>query len=60
MGKAHVVGLSLGAQTAVQILSTAPKVVDHAVITGTLACEVGSSLSIFMNIFHKIYTRLGY
>lgn len=57
-GKAHIVGLSLGAQVAVQILSMAPEVVDHAVITGTLTCEIGSSLSIFMNIFYKIYMHL--
>lgn len=35
-GKAHVVGLSLGAQTIVKLLSMAPEVVDHAVISGTL------------------------
>lgn len=57
-GKAHIVGLSLGAQVTVQIVSMAPEVVDHAVITGTLVHEVGSSLSIFMNIFYKIYMRL--
>ena len=57
-GKAHIVGLSLGAQVAVQILSTAPEVIDHAVITGTLVREAGSSLSIFMNIFYKFYMRL--
>jgi len=56
--KAHVVGLSLGAQTAVQILSMAPEVVDHAVITGTLTCEVGSNLSVLMNIFFKVYMCL--
>ncbi|WP_424354335.1 alpha/beta fold hydrolase [Methanobacterium sp. MBAC-LM] len=56
--KAHIVGLSLGAQVAVQILSMAPEVVDHAVITGTLVHEVGSSLSLFINIFYKIYMRL--
>ena len=57
-GRAHVVGLSLGAQTAVQILSMAPEVVDHAVITGTLTREVGSNLSVLMNIFFKVYMRL--
>lgn len=35
-GKAHLVGLSLGAQVAVQILATHPEVVDHALLTGTL------------------------
>ncbi len=35
-GKAHLAGLSLGAQIVVQILSTAPEVVDHALVSGTL------------------------
>ncbi|MGB9978782.1 alpha/beta fold hydrolase [Methanobacterium sp.] len=35
-GKANLVGISLGAQIIVQILSTAPEVVDHALISGTL------------------------
>ncbi|MCZ3365944.1 MULTISPECIES: alpha/beta fold hydrolase [Methanobacterium] len=35
-GKAHLVGLSLGAQIAVQILSTAPEVVNHVLISGAL------------------------
>ncbi|MGB9936500.1 MAG: alpha/beta fold hydrolase [Methanobacterium sp.] len=36
-GKAHLVGLSLGAQIIVQILSTAPEVVDHVLISGAIA-----------------------
>ncbi len=32
--KAHVVGLSLGAQVAMQLLNDAPEVVDHAVLSG--------------------------
>jgi len=35
-GRAHVVGLSLGAQTIVQLLATAPEVVDHAMLSGAL------------------------
>lgn len=35
-GHAHVVGLSLGAQTTVGLLATAPEVVDHAILSGTL------------------------
>lgn len=34
-GKAHVVGISLGAQIIVQILSTAPEVANSAFISGT-------------------------
>jgi pimeloyl-ACP methyl ester carboxylesterase len=35
-GKAHVVGLSLGAQVAVYLLAQAPGLVDHAVISSAL------------------------
>lgn len=35
-GKAHLVGMSLGAQIVVQILSTAPEVINHALISGAL------------------------
>jgi pimeloyl-ACP methyl ester carboxylesterase len=35
-GRAHVVGLSLGAQTIVQLLSQSPDVIDRAVISGAL------------------------
>lgn len=35
-GRAHVVGLSLGAQPIVQLLSQSPDVIDHAVISGAL------------------------
>ena len=35
-GKAHLVGLSLGAQIVVQILNTAPEVVNHALISGAI------------------------
>src|SRR5579863_3294566 len=32
-GRAHVIGLSEGAQVAVQILGSSPEVVDHAIIS---------------------------
>lgn len=35
-GRAHVVGLSLGAQVIVQMLSASPEVIDHAIVSGTL------------------------
>lgn len=35
-GKVHLVGMSLGAQIILQILSTTPEVVDHALISGAL------------------------
>ena len=34
-GRAHVVGLSLGAQVGVQLLATEPKLVDRAMLCGT-------------------------
>ena len=36
-GKAHLVGISLGAQIIIQILNMAPEVVDRALISGALA-----------------------
>ena len=35
-GRAHVIGLSEGAQVAVQLLASAPEVVDHAIISSAL------------------------
>jgi pimeloyl-ACP methyl ester carboxylesterase len=35
-GRAHVVGLSLGAQVGVQLVATEPTLVDHAVLCGTV------------------------
>ena len=35
-GHAHVVGLSLGAQTAIEMLSRTPEVIDHAMASGPL------------------------
>ena len=35
-GRAHVIGLSLGAQTAIQLLANAPDLVDHALLSGAL------------------------
>jgi pimeloyl-ACP methyl ester carboxylesterase len=35
-GKAHVIGLSLGAQVAVSLLSSAPEVVDHTILSSAL------------------------
>lgn len=39
-GKAHVVGHSLGAQILVQLLSTSPEVVDHAIVHSALVRRV--------------------
>ncbi|WP_081665366.1 alpha/beta hydrolase [Mycobacterium sp. UM_CSW] len=39
-GRAHVVGLSLGAQVGVQLLATEPKLVDRAVLCGTILNRV--------------------
>ena len=35
-GRTHVVGLSLGAQTTIELLSEAPELIDHAVASGPL------------------------
>ena len=39
-GRAHVVGFSLGAQVGVQLLATEPKLVDRAVLCGTVINRV--------------------
>lgn len=39
-GKAHVVGHSLGAQILVELLSTSPEVVDHAIVHSALVRKV--------------------
>ncbi len=39
-GRAHIVGLSLGAQTTVQLLSWSPDVIDHAVVSGALVRSI--------------------
>jgi pimeloyl-ACP methyl ester carboxylesterase len=35
-GRAHVVGLSLGAQTTIELLNQAPDLIDHAIASGPL------------------------
>jgi pimeloyl-ACP methyl ester carboxylesterase len=40
-GRAHVVGFSLGAQVGVQLLATEPKLVDRAVLCGTVINTTG-------------------
>lgn len=56
-GKAHIVGISLGAQIIVQILSRAPEVVDHALISGTLVRSVPHTESFLklLNYLIKVY-----
>ena len=36
-GKAHVVGLSLGGAVALEVMRTAPEMVDHVILSGTAA-----------------------
>jgi len=56
-GKAHLVGISLGAQIIVQILSKAPEVVDHALISGTLVRSIPYKESFLklLNYLIKVY-----
>lgn len=55
-GKAHLVGLSLGGQIAVQILNMAPEVVDRALISGTMVREYyGPKTLKLMNLWLRIY-----
>ncbi|WP_414470164.1 alpha/beta fold hydrolase [Methanobacterium sp. ACI-7] len=52
-GKAHLVGISLGAQIALQILSVAPEVVDRVLISGALVRNSRPSLS-FLNLLNDL------
>ena len=56
-GKAHLVGISIGAQIIVQILATAPEVVDHALISGALVRNSKPSESFLklLNYLIKVY-----
>ncbi|MBI4814254.1 MAG: alpha/beta hydrolase [Methanobacterium sp.] len=56
-GKAHLVGLSMGAQIIVQILATHPEVVDHALISGTLIRGIphGDVLLKLLDYTFKVY-----
>jgi pimeloyl-ACP methyl ester carboxylesterase len=52
-GKAHLVGISLGAQIIVQLLSTAPEIVDHVLISGTLVRNFEPSET-FLNLLDNL------
>jgi pimeloyl-ACP methyl ester carboxylesterase len=56
-GKAHLVGISLGAQIILQILSKAPEVVDHAMISGTLVHSIPHTETFLklLNYLIKVY-----
>lgn len=56
-GRAHVVGLSLGAQTAAHLLATAPEVVDHALLSGTLTRSFPGMSLLYpsVNWMYKLY-----
>jgi pimeloyl-ACP methyl ester carboxylesterase len=56
-GKAHLVGISLGAQIIIQILSKAPELVDHAIISGTLVQRIShiDSLLKLLDYTIKVY-----
>jgi pimeloyl-ACP methyl ester carboxylesterase len=45
-GKAHLVGISLGAQIIIQILSKTPELIDHAIISGTLVHRISNTESL--------------
>jgi len=56
--KTHLVGISIGAQVVVQILGTAPEVVDHALISGTLVRTAPPTKNFLKLLNHliEIYT----
>jgi pimeloyl-ACP methyl ester carboxylesterase len=53
-GKAHLVGISLGGQIILQILSMNPDVVDHALISGTLIRKIPYNEELLKLIDHAI------
>ncbi|HML04225.1 MAG TPA: alpha/beta hydrolase [Methanobacterium sp.] len=56
-GKAHLVGISLGAQIILQILSSTPEVVDHVLISGTLVrnLQPTETFSNLLNYLIEVY-----
>ncbi len=52
-GKAHLVGISLGAQIIVQLLSANPEIVDHVLISGTLVRNFEPSET-FLNLLDNL------
>lgn len=57
-GRANLVGISLGAQIIIQILSKAPEMVDHALISGTLVRGIQNTESL-MNLLNNIINTYG-
>lgn len=59
-GRAHVVGVSLGAQIIVKMLSIAPELIDHAFISGTLVRRLPATPEILKLIDYvlKVYMPL--
>lgn len=53
-GRAHLVGISLGAQLIVQIMSMAPELVDHALISGTLVRRIPHTKSLLTLLDYAI------
>lgn len=49
-GKAHVVGHSLGAKIVIELITTAPELIDHAVVASALFNPIP-----FQNIMHKLW-----
>jgi pimeloyl-ACP methyl ester carboxylesterase len=52
--KAHIVGISLGAQIVLQILNIASEVVDHAFISGTLIRSIPNDEKLLKVLDHAI------
>lgn len=52
-GRAHLVGISLGAQIILQILNNAPEMVDHAFISGALV-NISKPSDAFLKLFNYL------
>jgi pimeloyl-ACP methyl ester carboxylesterase len=55
-GRAHVVGLSLGAHVVLALLAQAPALVDHAVLSGLNVLPVPQSLQLIANLMQPLAT----
>jgi len=60
-GRVHIVGLSLGAQIALQLMVTVPDMIDHVVLTGaSIGPTAGSNLMTALNKLIAPLTKSGF
>ncbi len=55
-GRAHVVGLSLGGYTALELIIQVPELVDHAIVSGVTVTPLSGSFFTFLSL--RLTTRM--